>query len=211
MNEPIKNSLNWRYATKKFDSSKKIKAEDFEVLKEALRFAPSSYGIQPWKFLIIEDEEVRAKLKVAAYNQSQVSDASHFIVLCAKKDLFPTDIRRYMESISKTREIGMDKLNDFYNMILGSRSALSTEQVEQWNKRQVYIALGFLLNTAANMKIDACPMEGFNSEEFDKILGVSAEGYTSTVICALGYRAEDDAAAEYKKVRYPEKEVFEEI
>lgn len=205
----LTSALQWRYATKKFDASKKLSESDLQDLLEAVRLAPSSYGIQPWKFLVISDPALRAKLREAAWGQPQVTDASQLIVLCAKRSLSEADIDRYLKEISAVRGAPAEQLEGFKGMMMGSVSRQSHEELKVWNQKQVYIALGVLLSACAAKNIDSCPMEGFDKEKFDEILGLEKENLTATVLCPVGYRAADDEQAAYKKVRLPLSEIIE--
>jgi len=206
----ILKSLEWRYATKMFDSTKKIPEKDVEELLEVLRLAPSSFGLQPWKFLVINNPQIRQKLREASWGQPQVTDASHFIVLCARTDVDEKFVKHFVEVMAKTRKVPVESLKSYQDMMIGSMSA-KTEQVRiDWSKKQVYLALGMLLEAAALKGIDAAPMEGFDPQKYDEILNLKQEHTTATVLCALGYRAEDDATAKLAKVRFPKEEVVEE-
>ena len=209
--EEITSALNWRYATKKYDATRRIAAEDWQLLEEAMRLAPSSYGLQPVKFIVVEDAAKREKLKAAAYGQSQVTDASHLVVIAYQKNLSDIDVERYVERTAELRGQTLDALAGFEQMLKGAvKQKRESGQIEIWNSRQAYIALGFLLETAALLGIDATPMEGFNPAAFDEILGL--EDYASVVICALGYRdAEGDWLSGQAKVRRPDAELIERV
>ncbi len=202
-------NLNWRYATKQFDPKRDLTDEQLEFLMEATRLAPSSYGVQPWKFVVVsrEDEELRAQLQEAGYGQPQFEDASHVVILCGCKDIPKEFIDHYMERITEVQGSDDDDVQQFRETLYTSFGKREQEQLEEWSARQVYIALGFLLSAAAQMQIDACPMEGFDNAAFDEILNLDAE-YTSQVVCTLGFRGDDDAA-EQEKVRFPQEEVFD--
>lgn len=208
MNKNIQSSLQWRYATKLFDSDKKLSDSEIDSLLEATRLAPSSLGLQPWKGYIITNKEVRAKLKAAAWNQSQVSDASHLIVFASRKDMSETYINAYLKNIASVRSQKIEDLEGFKKMIMGSTAGRTPEQIKEWNARQTYIALGFLLETAALMNIDACPMEGFDTKQFDTILGIDKSEYASVVMVAVGHRSEEDKYARATKVRLCREELF---
>ena len=201
--ENIINALQWRYATKKFDTEKKLSDDDLNFLLETARLSPSSFGLQPWKIIVIENKEIREKLKSAAWNQPQVTDASHILIFLAKRNLTEKDIDKYINLISEERKVSKESLKDFENMLLAFINGAEPKNLEEWSKKQAYLALGILLEAAALSDIDACPMEGFDSVQFDAILNLEKEGLTSTVICALGYRAKDDEAVNRKKVRFP--------
>lgn len=200
MNDIIKD-LEWRYACKKFDSTKKVSEEDFNKLLESLRLTASSYGLQPWKFVVVENTELREKLVAASWNQEQVKDASHLIVLCSPT-VDEAHIDRYLEDQAKTRNQNIEDLAGFKKMLMMIANK-SPEDQYIWAKNQVYIALGTLLTVCANLKIDSCPMEGFKAKEYDEILGLKDMGLTSMVVCPVGYRAADDKYGGLAKVRFP--------
>lgn len=199
-------SLNWRYATKVFDSSKKLSTEQMDALLEALRLAPSSYGMQPWKFVVVDSVELREKLKPVSWNQAQITDASHLIVLCRPDSITAQDVDRLMEATATARGIEVSSLDGYKQMVMGV-TQMSPEQQAVWASKQAYLALGVLLTAAAEMGIDACPMEGFDPAQYDEILGLNAKGLHSVVVCPVGFRSADDKYATAKKVRYPREEV----
>lgn len=203
--------LNWRYAVKKYDPKRKLNTEQLEIIKESLRLVPTSYGLQPLKFLIIEDQEIREKLKGAAYGQSQVTDASHLIVLCSYTDVFDEHVDTYMKNIVEIRDVTLESTSKFGDYIKEVASKLSREEKELWNSKQAYIALGQLMHTCASLRIDATPMEGFNGDKFDDILGLKSKHLRATLVCPIGYRSEDDPALQRKKVRRLPYELFETI
>jgi len=204
----MSNDLNWRYATKKFDSSKKISSQDFAELLEVLRFSPSSFGLQPWKFVVVHDPDLRKKLRPHAWNQAQVTDAGALIVFCALKKMDEDYVKRYVNIIADVRGVTKESLLGSEQMMTGFLKSKGPEAISQWMKNQVYVALGVFLAECAHHKIDACPMEGFDSEKFDEILELPQEGLESVVLCAVGYRADDDHYAELKKVRFENNELF---
>lgn len=212
MREALINQLNWRYATKAYDSTKKISAEDWAALEHALVSAPSSFGLQPFKFIVVKDPAVREKLKGAAWGQGQVTDASHLVVFAYKKNLTEADINKFINHTASERGMDPSALADYAGMIKGSVAAKTPEQIATWNSRQAYIALGFLLEAAAVLGIDASPMEGFDPSQFDEILGLAGTDYTSVVIAAVGYRdAANDWLAPLKKVRFSKEELIETV
>lgn len=208
MSEIIKD-LNWRYATKKFDPSKKIADHDLEIIKESLRLTPSSYGIQPYKFLLVKNEVIREQLTAASYNQQQVKDASHLIVMCAYNELLPEHVDAYMSRIATTRNVDKDTLTGFSDMIHRTSVEMETEKQKIWMSKQLYIALGQLMHTCAALKIDSTPMEGFKPEEYDRILGLKDQNLHAVLACPIGYRHEEDKAIQNKKVRKSLDEIFE--
>lgn len=207
----ITSPLKWRYATKKFDPAKKISDEQLGKLKEVMHLSPSSFGLQPWKFLIVQNPEIRSKLMPVAWNQPQITDASHLVVLCARKNWSQENVDMFINEVARQRNIDIQALSEYKNMISGFVAGHDQEFLANWAKRQAYIALGFLLYAAAMEQIDACPMEGFNNTEFDNILNLANTDFASTVLCALGFRSNDDTTANYKKVRFDQNEIFETI
>jgi len=204
----IIDDMNWRYATKKFDPKKEITKKDLDELLETLRLSPSSYGLQPWKFLVITDEKLRKDLRDnATRGQAQITDASHMIALCVRTDI-DEHVSKYIKSIMKTRGVSRDSLRDYENRMTESLGKNPPEKKEEWASRQIYIALGFLLFACAAKHIDACPMEGFDAKKFDEILGLKKKNLKSVVLCTIGYRG-DDGFAKRKKVRFEKKDVFE--
>ncbi|MBC9796512.1 NAD(P)H-dependent oxidoreductase [Sinomicrobium weinanense] len=201
-------SLNWRYATKKFDPSKKVSAEDLATLKEAIRLSASSYGLQPYEVLVIEDPEIRKQLKEVSWGQPQITDASHLIVFANKTNVTAKDTETYMNNISKTRNIPVESLSGFNDMINNTVVTLPEDVKNTWTAKQTYLALGSLLATAAELRIDACPMEGFDAEGYNKILGLDKKGLNAAVIATIGYRSEEDDTQHYAKVRRTAEELF---
>ncbi|MEI7688648.1 MAG: NAD(P)H-dependent oxidoreductase [Candidatus Nomurabacteria bacterium] len=204
-------SLNWRYATKKFDSEKKINQKEFEDIIEALRLSPSSYGLQPWKFIIVNNKEMRNKIRVAAYDQPQITDASHIIIFANKKNIDDKLVDDYMQFVSREKDIDINNLQGFKGMINGSFSGKTNEELRAWATFQLYLSVGSLLTSCAVLEIDACPMEGFDKSKVDEILGLESLNLESKVIVTLGYRAIDDKSASSKKIRFPKEDVFIEI
>ena len=200
-NQEISSALDWRYAVKKYDSSRAISPEDWATLETSLLKAPSAYGLQPFKFLVIEDPALRAQLREASYNQSQVTDASKFVVFLSRTRIDSKDVDSYMDAIAATRGIPKSDLKGFQDMVLGFVNGLSDTDALVWARRQTYIALGFLIETAALLGVDATPMEGFDPKAYDRILGLENSGWTTSVVAAAGYRHAEDATQAFKKVR----------
>ena len=207
--QQIQEALDWRYATKRFDATKKISAQDWTTLTESLALAPSSYGLQPWKFLIVENPEVREKLKPVSWGQTQVTDASHYVVLLARDTVDEKFVQQYINRIADVRGIPAGALDGLKSMLIENVVKSPVERTREWAKRQVYIALGFILETAALLKVDATPMEGFDSSAYDKILGLENTEWRSVVSVALGYRHAEDNFQGFKKVRNDHKELIE--
>lgn len=209
--EAILEQLKWRYAAKSYDAARRISDEDWAILENALLLAPSSFGIQPYKFIVVTDPAIKEKLKAAAFGQPQITDSSHLIVFAYKKTLTDADIDHYVERIIEVRGQERESLAEYEDaMKNAARRSVEGGTVETWNSRQAYIALGFLLETAALLEIDATPMEGFDAPQFNEILGL--DDYSAVVICTVGYRnAEADWLAKLPKVRFPKEELIQRI
>ncbi|UAB84492.1 NAD(P)H-dependent oxidoreductase [Zunongwangia sp. SCSIO 43204] len=201
-------SLKWRYATKKFDATKKISKENLETLLEGVQLSASSYGLQPYQIFVIEDSEIREKLKSAAWNQTQLTDASQVVVFANHKSLDEAYVDNYIKNIAETRDMKVEDLQGMADMIKNSTLQMPAEMQNEWAQKQCYLALGFLLNTAAELKIDVCPMEGFSAEEFDTILGLQEKGLHTAVIACVGYRSEEDKYQHAAKVRKSTEDLF---
>jgi nitroreductase/dihydropteridine reductase len=200
--------LNWRYATKKFDASKKLSDEQLNDLLESARLAASSYGLQPYKVAVVTNPDIRKKIQEHAWGQTQIVDASHLLVFCAKKTMDEAYVDQFIALVAKERGMTPEALQGYRDMMVGTVKGRTPEMLADWNKRQAYIAVGFLLSAAAQMEIDACPMEGFDPAHVDVDLGIVEDDLTSVVCVPVGFRAADDATASYKKVRWPKEEFF---
>ncbi len=203
--------LNWRYATKKFDSSKKISAENLNTLLEAIKLSASSYGLQPYHIFVIEDKDIRAKLKPVSWGQSQITDASQIIVFANKTGVREELIDDYMNNVSSTRGIEKEDLKGYSDFMKSKLMQLSNTEKEVWTANQVYIALGNAMTIAAELEIDTCPMEGFEPEQYNKILGLNEKQLNAAVVLAVGYRSEEDQTQHHPKVRRAKEELFTHI
>ena len=202
-------ALQWRYATKAFDPNRKIPAATWNALQEALVLSASSFGIQPYKFIVVNDPATRAKLMPHAWGQRQVVDASHFVVFAGRTAMTEAEIDRFLGRIVEVRGSNREALAGYRQMMTGSLVGDAAKaRIPHWAAHQAYIALGNLLTSAALLGVDACPMEGFVPAEFDQILGLPAQGYAAVVCCALGYRSADDKYATIPKVRFPSTELI---
>ena len=200
--------LHWRYATKKFDPVRVIPQPLLESLLESLRLSPSSFGLQPWKFLIIRDLELRKKIQAVAWNQPQVTECSHVIALCKLKDMDEMYVKKFFKQTAEKRGVAVESLGGYEQMMLGFLKNLSPGAKTDWMGRQMYLALGMLLAECAFRRIDACPMEGFDAKKFDALLGLEKMGLESIVLCPVGYRAQDDKHAGLEKIRFSSNEIF---
>jgi nitroreductase len=207
---PLLDDLRWRYAVKHFDAQKTIPSDVWKQLEESLVLTPSSYGLQPWKFIVVTDAKLKAELRPHAWKQAQVADCSHFVIFASKTTIDSEYIDSFIALTAQSRGTPVESMRGYRNMMVedlvhGSRSGVTTE----WAGRQAYIALGQFMLACAMLRIDACPMEGFVPAEFDKILGLTAKGLTATVCCAAGYRAAHDKYAGAAKVRFPAEKLVE--
>ncbi len=209
--EKLLQSLRWRYATKQFDASKKIPADVWDAIEESLVLTPSSFGLQPWQFLVIQDPAVRMSLLPESWKQPQVTEASHFVVLTARTDLTQDDIDAWVACMAEVRGAEISTLAPMKGVIEGFAQAMSHEQRHEWNVRQVYIALGQLMATAAALGIDACPMEGISASGYDHVLGLAGGEHSTVVACALGYRADSDKYSAIPKARFDRSRVIRHI
>jgi nitroreductase len=199
---------NWRYATKKFDATKKISAADLNTLKEAIRLSTSSYGLQPYKVFIVENPELRAKLVGASYGQAQVADASHLIVFANELNFGVAGIDQLANNISATRGLPLEAIQGYVDYMKGNITGLPEEVRNIWTSKQTYLALGNLLNAAAELHIDVTPMEGFVPAQVNEILGLDKLGLNACLLAPIGYRHAEDDTQHYKKVRKSNDELF---
>lgn len=210
--DQILQTLNWRYATKEFDPTQKIPDAAWHALEQSLVLAPSSFGMQPWQFWVVRNPELRQQIQAAAWGQSKVVDASHLVVFATKTNIDASDVDPYIDRVVEVRETTRDKVQGLENMIKGFlKEPPFPFDANAWATRQVYIALGFFLYSAALQGIDTCPIEGFEPSKVDQILGLPEQGYAAKVMCAAGYRAADDKYADLAKVRYETADVVQYI
>lgn len=203
-------ALRWRYAVKAFDPSARIPEDVWSALEQALMLTPSSYGMQPWKFIVITDPALKARLEPHAWNQKQVTQCSHFVVFLVKRGVGEADVDRWIARMAEVQRVPVDSLKRYKDFMMGDfvngpRKAV----VDEWSARQVYIALGNFMTSAALVGVDTCPMEGIVPAKFDEVLGLADSGYATVVACAAGYRSAQDRYASSPKVRYPADTVIE--
>jgi len=204
-------SLEWRYATKAFDT-RKLPDATWAALEESLRLAPSSYGLQPWKFIVVNDPALRAKLRPVSWNQSQVTDASHLVVFARRTEITEKDVNEFFHQMVSERGADATKLEPYRQMMLGGVvKGKDAAAQKDWAARQVYIALGQLMGAAAAMAIDTCPLEGIDPDAYTEILGLKGTGYEVVVACAVGYRSSEDKYAGMKKIRFPAARVISRV
>lgn len=202
-------TLEWRYAAKVFNPDRRIPAEDWNALQESLHLSPSSLGLQMWKFLDVQDPAVRAQLREVSWGQSQVTDASHLVVFCARRDFKPEDVQRYLDRIVEVRGVTPESLDMYRARIFELVGSKSPDVLKAWLERQVYIALGFMMSCAADLRVDTCALEGMLPEEYDRILKLEHSPYYALCALALGYRDEEgDKYARLAKVRFDREDVI---
>ena len=204
-------ALKWRYAAKKFDSSRVIPNEIIEVIKESFNLTASSYGLQPVKLLIVSNKSILQELVPISSNQQQVGQASHLCVFCVDTNIDEAYIRTYFENIKSIRNTPDAVLSSFRDSIISSFGSKSTDEIYNWGAKQAYLALGNMLTVCATQEIDACPMEGFDPVAYDMYFKLKEQGLRSALIMPIGYRAEDDMFADMKKVRKDLKDSIIEI
>lgn len=207
MNNFIENQQ-WRYATKKFDATKKISNSDFEILKEAIRLSSSSYGLQPYQVIIVENPELRQQIQPVAWGQTQIVEASHLIVFAHVVNFGEEGIDSYLENMANTRGLSLDAVAGYGAFMKSKILGLPEETRNQWTAKQTYLALANLLNAAAELKIDVTPMEGFEPEKVNEILGLNQLGLHATLLATVGYRHEEDSTQHYIKVRKSNEDLF---
>ena len=206
--ENIIQLLNWRYATKSFDSNKKLNDAQLTTLLNAIQLAPSSYGLQPYQIIVVSNQEIKEALKVAAYGQPQLAQASHVLVFARTKNYTIAHVDEFAANIIATRGVTVEDIKGYVDTMKGTVESQTQDQLAVWNSKQAYIALGILLESAALNGIDACPMEGFDTAKFDEILGLDAKNLASVVIAPVGFRSIDDDTQHYKKVRKSQEDLF---
>jgi len=199
---------NWRYATKKFDSTQKVSVEDLTALKSAIQTSTSSYGLQPYKVLVVENPAIRAKLQPASWGQSQIVDASHLLVFANETNFGEDGIDNYFKNLIETRGILAESVQGYKDFMSSKINALPEDVRNIWTAKQTYLALANLINAAAELKIDVCPMEGFESSQYNEILGLDKLNLNASLVAAIGYRSEGDATQNYKKVRKSLEDLF---
>lgn len=197
-------ALDWRYATKQFDPSKKIPADLWAALEHALVQSPSSFGLQPWKFIVVTDPAVKAKLLPVSWGQPQVTDCSHHVVFTYRKGVDEAFVDKFLARQIELRGGTSESLAGYRGMMVGFLQKITAAgQLDAWATKQIYIALGQFMASAALLGVDACPMEGINAAAYDEVLGLTGTEFATVVACAVGYRAESDKYSAAKKVRFP--------
>jgi nitroreductase len=193
--------LKWRYATKKFDASRVLSEDQIDVIKQAFNLTATSFGLQTLRLIVLKNKVIREKLVAHAYYQKQVVDASHLLVICIQNNITSTDVDTHFKNVQTIRETPESVLEPFKNDLKSMMASKSLTEREDWSTKQAYIALGNLMTVCAAEHIDACPMEGFNPAAFDDVLNLKDKNLKSVLLLPVGFRAEDDKFAGFKKVR----------
>jgi len=204
-------SLEWRYAVKKFDADKSLTENQITTLKKAFNLTATSYGLQPLKLVVIKNKDIQKELVAHSWNQPQVIEASHLLVICIQKTYYKEEVTKYFNLVQKIRNTPDAIINPFKKFLTQEIEKKTQEELLAWNKNQAYLALGNLLTVCASLQIDACPMEGFIPEKYDEVLELDKHNLTSTLVLPVGYRANDDYMKDLKKVRKNLEEVVLEI
>ena len=201
--------LNWRYATKQFDATKKLTNEQLDIIKDSLRLTPSAYGIQPLKFIFVSSPALREQMKEIAFNQGQVVDASHLLIICSYTSISESYLDDHVNLVTETRNTPPERAAGFSEFLKKNILKMPDSDVEPWNVHQAYIALGQLLHTCANIRVDATPMEGFNAKKLDELLGLSEQNLKSVLLCPIGFRSTEDSYQHLAKVRKSKENLFQ--
>ena len=204
-------NMKWRYATKKFNPKKQISNEDLAFLKQAIQLSVSSYGLQLYKVLIVEDSQIRQQLRAASFNQTQITDASKLVVFAHHRSLTSEAVDEFITRTALAQGKNFDDLKGYGSHIKDALGSKSENELEHWASKQTYLAMANLISACAELKIDACPMEGFDKAEYNKILGLDKLGLQASVITPIGYRSKDDETQHFNKVRRPINELFETV
>lgn len=206
--QQLTEALNWRYATKKFDPTKRIADDAWRALEQSLVLAPSSIGLQPWKFLVVTTQAVKDRLQAVSYRQAQIAECSHLVVIAVRRGLDAEHVDRHIARMAEVTGTTVEALTKFRAMTMKNLDkARAAGTLDAWQEHQIYIALGQFIASAALLGVDTCPMEGIEPDKYDEILGLTGSNYATTVACAAGYRLADDKYAIAKKVRFKTEDV----
>jgi nitroreductase len=197
----IIDSLKWRYAVKKFDTNKELSEIQIETLKEAFNLTATSYGLQPLKLVIIKNKKIQEKLVPFSWNQQQILQASHLLVICIRDNYTTKEVENYFNLVQKIRNTPDAVINPFKKFLTAEIAKKTQEELYVSNKNQAYISLGNLLTVCASQEIDSCPMEGFTPDKYDEILDLKKDNLKSVLVLPVGFRASDDYMKDLTKVR----------
>ena len=199
----------WRYATKKFDTKKKISDLNIELIKESISLAPTSYGLQLFKVIIVKKKEIKDDLKKASFNQSQISDASHIFVFCNSTKIEENDIDIYIKNKAAIQNKTISEISGYGDFLKDTLLKKEHNKISTWTANQDYIALSHLMTFCPSLGIDSCPIEGFEASKYNEILKLNNRNLNSTVVAAVGYRSNKDSSQYEKKIRKSNDELFE--
>lgn len=201
--------LNWRYATKAFDPSKKVSKEDLDTLVEAFRLTASSFGLQPWKLVVVQNQEIKDSLVEHSWGQAQIANCSDLLVLCRKNNFSDTNIEEFTSDIKQARWVSQEDIQGYEDMMKWFLSSMNEQEKITWINKQLYIALWNIMTACAQMRIDSCPVEWFIAPKYNEILDLDSKGLSSVVVLPIWYRSDDDHHAKLEKVRFPSAEILE--
>ncbi|MGY0392633.1 nitroreductase family protein [Bizionia sp. KMM 8389] len=200
----ILEKLQWRYATKSFDNQALLSEEQLHVLTEAFNLTATSYGLQPIKLVVIANKLLQKDLVEHSMNQKQIAEASHVLVFCIETNIDKDFVDTYFNRVHTVRQTPKDVLKPFQDFLIADFESKTLAEISRWATNQAYLALGNLLTVCAIEGIDACPMEGFNLEKYDEILGLKKQNLKSVLLLPVGFRSEKDVFSSFKKVRKAE-------
>lgn len=206
----LNEALKWRYAVKTF-SDREVEPDKLQSILDATRLSASSYGLQPYRILVIQSQDTRAQLVEHSYGQGKVLHASHLVVFAAQTAVGDEAIDQFIQQVARSRNQPVSELRAYADHVKAAVTAKSPAELVAWSKDQAYLALGNFLTAAALRRVDACPMEGFDAAGYDRVLGLPEQQLTTAVICPIGYRHPDDPYADYDKVRRPYGEMILEM
>jgi nitroreductase len=193
--------LQWRYATKQFDTSKELSVEDVDYILEAGNLTATSFGLQPFGIVVVTDTQKKQALKEAAYGQQHVGENGALLVLCARTDVDADFVAEFTARLERIRDLEAGAADSYKNTMVEALAGKTPEETLTWSQKQAYIVLGTMMVAAAEKRVDSCPMEGFDPAKFDEILGLTAHNLHATNLLALGYRSDEDATQHDAKVR----------
>ena len=204
-------AFQWRYATKAFDSARPLPDDVWSTLQESMQLSPSSFGLQPWHFIHVKSADLRTELLPHTWGQRQVIDCSHYVVLCTRTDIEVPFVEEFIASSAKQRDVTKESLQGYQDVVIDFITKLTPTERVEWSQRQTYLALQRLMDAAALLGVDTCPIEGFVPEKYNEVLDLPSKNLTASVCCALGYRSPDDKYADLAKVRYPVEKIFSQV
>ncbi len=209
-NDPtaLLNALAWRYAVKRFDATRQISESHWQAIESSMILTPSSFGLQPWKFIVVKDPSIKEQLPAFSWGQQQPKDCSHFVVLAGLRSMNTEYVDHFLQCVANDRSLPIESLAGYRKVVLGFLEN-QKDHIPEWATRQAYIALGQMMTSAALLGIDACPMEGIEPKKYDTLLGLDGTNYATRVACAFGFRHPEDTYAANVKVRFEHSKIIE--